>query len=458
MACELGERWVRAPRLLVVVFCAIVCGQATFGGELRTWTDSTGKFTVQAEFVKYANGNVQLRAADGRLLNLPLERLSKDDIAYIRSYRGSHTKPRPTGEGREPSPAGPAAVKRSAEAEIDSPTSFDFARAPLKDVVAFLAEKHQLPFWIDRRALDDAGIGPDTPITARSGAGTLGDNLGVLLKPLELTWSMEDGVVVITTPEEAESHLQTRVYKVLRPVDPAGLVDDITKNISPNSWTKVGGPCSVETLSLGVVVVSQPYLGHVQLRRHYGALLKPIEVPAPKPAAPARRATPKDVLRQPTTCEFIVTPLKDAIDYFRALHKVEIVIDARALEGVGIGTDVPITFAMKGVALETELTLLLRELDLTWTVGPAVLQITTLEEAESQQQMVSYPLQGVVGPGGVDELVEAVTSTVAPACWEDVGGRGGINVGVRGTLDVRQTFQIHRQIERLLAALRLSRS
>jgi hypothetical protein len=52
--------------------------------EVRTWTDSTGAYQVQAELVDEDGGTVRLRKSDGQIVALPLERLSAADQAYIR--------------------------------------------------------------------------------------------------------------------------------------------------------------------------------------------------------------------------------------------------------------------------------------------------------------------------------------------------------------------------------------
>jgi hypothetical protein len=52
---------------------------------LRTWTDSTGKQKVEAEFVELKNGNVTLKTSQGRTLTLPLDRFSKPDQELIRA-------------------------------------------------------------------------------------------------------------------------------------------------------------------------------------------------------------------------------------------------------------------------------------------------------------------------------------------------------------------------------------
>ena len=52
---------------------------ASAASRLRTWTDATGKFKVEAEFLGLTDGQVKLRRKDGREVALPLARLSPAD-------------------------------------------------------------------------------------------------------------------------------------------------------------------------------------------------------------------------------------------------------------------------------------------------------------------------------------------------------------------------------------------
>lgn len=51
---------------------------------LRTWTDNTGQFRIEARLVSVQGGAVTLQRADGRSLNVPLDRLSPADQNYVR--------------------------------------------------------------------------------------------------------------------------------------------------------------------------------------------------------------------------------------------------------------------------------------------------------------------------------------------------------------------------------------
>ena len=55
-----------------------------------------------------------------------------------------------------------------------------------------------------------------------------------------------------------------------------------------------------------------------------------------------------EALKSPTQLEFIETPLQDVVDYLKDFHDIEIQIDNRALDDVGIGSDTPITQEPQG--------------------------------------------------------------------------------------------------------------
>ena len=51
----------------------------------RTWTDSTGNHTIEAEFLRIDDGVVWLKKADGLTKGVPLEKLSEEDQAFATS-------------------------------------------------------------------------------------------------------------------------------------------------------------------------------------------------------------------------------------------------------------------------------------------------------------------------------------------------------------------------------------
>lgn len=54
-------------------------------GDLRSWTDNTGQYKVEAQLVGVKDGLVQLERVSGSVITIPLERLSETDQQFVRS-------------------------------------------------------------------------------------------------------------------------------------------------------------------------------------------------------------------------------------------------------------------------------------------------------------------------------------------------------------------------------------
>jgi len=74
--------------LAIFVVSVIVLAAGPVQAEMRTWTDSSGAYRVEAELVDENDGTVRLKRGDGRIVSLPLDRLSPADQAYVRNQRG----------------------------------------------------------------------------------------------------------------------------------------------------------------------------------------------------------------------------------------------------------------------------------------------------------------------------------------------------------------------------------
>jgi formylglycine-generating enzyme required for sulfatase activity len=61
----------------------------------RKWTDRMGKYTIQAEFVDFKDGKVQLRQENGKEVTIPIEKLSDADRQFVQQQ--SKGKPVPEG-------------------------------------------------------------------------------------------------------------------------------------------------------------------------------------------------------------------------------------------------------------------------------------------------------------------------------------------------------------------------
>ncbi len=119
-------------------------------------------------------------------------------------------------------------------------------------------------------------------------------------------------------------------------------------------------------------------------------------------------------MERATRFEFVETPLTQVVAFLRDRHKLEVTIDEKSLADIGVGLDVPITMNVKDVRLCSALSLLLAPLDLVWQANQTGIRIMTPEAAESNLQLVFYRVDDLLTNGQADDLIEAITSTIAP--------------------------------------------
>ena len=93
-------------------------------------------------------------------------------------------------------------------------TGLDFTEEPLENVVSFLQTEYEIPIQLEDSALEDAGLTRDEPVNVTLRDITLRSALRLMLKQKQLTYVIRDEVLIITTPEEAESELVAKVYPV----------------------------------------------------------------------------------------------------------------------------------------------------------------------------------------------------------------------------------------------------
>jgi beta-lactamase regulating signal transducer with metallopeptidase domain len=181
------------------------------------------------------------------------------------------------------------------------------------------------------------------------------------------------------------------------------------------------------------------------------------------PIESAAAAKIEKTLSSPTHLEFADTPLQDVVDYLKDFHNIEVQLDTKALNDVGVKSDTPITKSLKGVSLRSALRLLLRDHGLTYTIQDEVLLITTPEEAQNHLQTAIYPVGDLVVPpnstaetsADFDSLIDVIKTTVKPSSWDIEGGIGSISPFENNlSIVVSQTQEVHKEIEELLENLR----
>ena len=159
--------------------------------------------------------------------------------------------------------------------------SVDFQDTPLEAVVQRLAEVASIDVRLDVSALRSARIREREPVTLKLVDRSLETVLQAVVLDLELTWVIRDGVLWITSVEEAEAYLKTAVYDVRDLCRDAGesasLISAITSQAEPSSWADVGGEGSIQDARPGVLVIrhrEQVHQNVLQLLETYRSALR----------------------------------------------------------------------------------------------------------------------------------------------------------------------------------------
>jgi hypothetical protein len=185
------------------------------------------------------------------------------------------------------------------------------ADQPLKDVLDQLQQEYAIPIQIDGAALDAAGVGIDAPVTRSLHNVSLRSTLKLMLEPLELTWTIRDEVLMVTTREAADRRLVVCVYNVqglVNDSDPTsmdGLISAIHCCVAPQSWSgNADKRADIRPLKPGLLVVSQTPAIHeevsellAKIRKARGQVPATIARPhaaSPTPVKPSPKDTRKD--------------------------------------------------------------------------------------------------------------------------------------------------------------------
>ena len=153
--------------------------------------------------------------------------------------------------------------------KLDENVTVAMRETPLEKAVQQLAEKAQADIRLDTHALRKTDIRQRRPITLSLTDRKLKTVLQAMLIDLELTWILRDGVLWLTTHEEAETFCKTAVYDVRDlcrdEAESEALVEAITSQAQPTSWDQVGGSGSAQVPKPGTLVVAntESVLGEV---------------------------------------------------------------------------------------------------------------------------------------------------------------------------------------------------
>ncbi len=100
------------------------------------------------------------------------------------------------------------------EESLSRQISLHFEQAPLSQVMKHIQAVTDVNIWIDGTGLEDEGITTDQPISINVDGIMLQSALNLLLKPMDLAYTIEDEVLKITSRIRQQGQLMTRTYPV----------------------------------------------------------------------------------------------------------------------------------------------------------------------------------------------------------------------------------------------------
>lgn len=203
--------------------------------------------------------------------------------------------------------------------------------------------------------------------------------------------------------------------------------------------------------------------------------------------------------------EFIDAPLNEVLQIIGKETEIEVYINAKPLADESITVDAPVTISLKRVRADMLLDLALQQVGagtVDYIVRDGIVVVTTVASLDGASEVKAYPVSdllklhggrhqpgaaagalGGAGPGAmpgggfggggaeggfggglggddgfrdpenVEQLMNVITSTVAPDTWQASGGFGTVTY-YGDMLVVRQNARTHREVEKLLKLLR----
>lgn len=156
------------------------------------------------------------------------------------------------------------------------------------------------------------------------------------------------------------------------------------------------------------------------------------KVPSNFPAQmhnPVERAIEQKLAMPVASLNFKDTPLKQVIADLHMLTGLNIVPDTEALQAASVSLDQPLNLMVENISLKSALSLLLKQVHLTYVIKHEVLSITTENNSRGQVRQVVYGVADLVVP--VDDNPLPETNSLSAALERQIAAAGAsANMGV----------------------------
>lgn len=374
----------------------------------------------------------------------------------------------------------PLAADRPAEnpkllAALERPVDAALVETPLNEAIAEYSRQAQVPLVISAKRLEEAGVNLDTPVTLRTPAAPLADQLSLLLDAKELAFDLRHDLVEITTPESVDrvNRMPIRVYDVRPLVNPASAARlavsprNLVNSLIDRDSYDVGGP-GVAVEYHGLLVVRNTRDVQQRVAQLLAALGKHVVTENPS-AAVAERGIDIDPAREPLErllerpIDVAITgrPLAQVLEELSTRHGFPLV-NSPPLERTLIDQVRPITYVAAGRPLGTVLDEVLTPVRGAYTIRHGAVIVSDVGDCASAPSVRLYradDLQQRLGLS-LDELAVRVkegTHELNPGAaggWIDHGGTATLRELGSGWLAVAAPLRMQHRVADFLTEQR----
>ncbi len=340
-----------------------------------------------------------------------------------------------------------AQVKRNSVRErLQNRISLAMENAPLSQVIEHIGREAKIDVRLHSDALEESGIGTDTPVSISVDGISTAIALQLLLQPIQLGYLIENETLLVTsaariakTPVEVQLDLGETLADEAKM---SGLKDAIQSFVEPKSWDVAGGPGSIRLHASReeFVVRHVPSIQH-EVDRFLTHVL-------PRPPTPESLRLRK-LLAQRFTLELGEVALLDAVRKIATAADANVVLDESGLHAVGVRSKQRVTLSQKDAPLRDILDGLCKPLKLRFQIRNEVIRITDEQTAQGGFVAVLYPISTPA-----DDLANRLQKSIRPESWKSTGGKGTIEPHLpTNSLIIRQHEDVHDEIDEFFAKL-----
>ncbi|HEX7377716.1 MAG TPA: VIT and VWA domain-containing protein [Pirellulales bacterium] len=342
------------------------------------------------------------------------------------------------------------ATHRRISARLAQPISLSYSETSLRDVIEQFASRLKAAVVIDVEAVQEARNDLTTPVTGAFSDAPLGESLRWALDELDLTYTLRDEALLITSKTEAENMLRVDLHsgrdllrEYLTPIGPDG-------RLLRNNGMGGGGMFSIDSevawpVGLGFAPEKRYNMSAIQTATKVALAAQPFAT---------RRLLGNQPIVKPTA---VFAPDENAV-----IDLVTSTIEPTSWDEVGgPGT---VRFFEPTLDFVIDATDdVHRQIERLFASLRKLPPVESRSTSDGQGRRISRPAAMPSGgkrllPPDEQSFIDLITSSVAPTTWDEVGGPGAIRADMPHlALVISQTQEIHAEITRLFTLLRRSR-